>query len=359
MTGNKTRRVPSRLASPPTRRVLSSHPASFSASLHRFACAVSTANTAVSPRNEWPPPSPGPGRPGVVAPVVSYVSALFSASLFSASLFSARSAANAAAIRSRSRSARAAFAAHFSLAIATSTFMASSETSRVPLATSGASIRIEHRAEHDARPVPPATTPLSRKPASRASRAKRVPASTLSASTAKMNGSNRSTSEHSGSGVEDDAASVSSPSLRRTAETTAAASAGSWLTYTHSPPFIPAARVSAVGSANRETRPAQELVVKKAGCVFTSATTARARASTWPARERSPASSASSARVDALRCAKASIVNDAGDESRARPPRAAHAGPRTEVARRVLSRAATSAAGRRRRSPREKSRRRG
>ena len=140
-----------------------------------------------------------------------------------------------------------------------------------------------------------------------------------------MNGSNRSTSEHSGSGVEDDAASVSSPSLRRTAETTAAASAGSWLTYTHSPPFIPAARVSAVGSANRETRPAQELVVKKAGCVFTSATTARARASTWPARERSPASSASSARVDALRCAKASIVNDVGDESRERPPRAVRA----------------------------------
>ena len=349
VTGNKTRRVPSRLASPPTRRVLSSHPASFSASLHRFACAVSTANTAVSPRNEWPPPSPGPGRPGVVAPVVSYVSALFSASLFSASLFSARSAANAAAIRSRSRSARAAFAAHFSLAIATSTFMASSETSRVPLATSGASIRIEHRAEHTARPVPPATTPLSRKPASRASRANRLPASTLSASTAKMNGSKRSTSEVSGSGVEDDdAASVPSPSLRRTAETTAAASAGSWLTYTHSPPFIPAARVSAVGSANRETRPAQELVVKKAGCVFTSATTARARASTWPARERSPASSASSARVDALRCAKASIVTDAGDQRRERPHRARlrvvgdvycdDAGPRTEVAKRVPSR---------------------
>ena len=180
-----------------------------------------------------------------------------------------------------------------------------------------------------------------------------------------MNGSNRSTSEHSGSGVEDDAASVSSPSLRRTAETTAAASAGSWLTYTHSPPFIPAARVSAVGSANRETRPAQELVVKKAGCVFTSATTARARASTWPARERSPASSASSARVDALRCAKASIVTDAGDQRRERPHRARlrvvgdvycdDAGPRTEVAKRVPSRAATSAAGSRRRSPRENS----
>ena len=129
-------------------------------------------------------------------------------------------------MRSRSRSARAAFAAHFSFAMATSVSMASSETSLWPLETSGASMRIEHRTEHTTRRSP-TTTPLSRKPASRAIFANRPPASTPSASTDKMNGSKRSTSEHSGSGTEDDAASFSSPSLRRTAETIAAASAGS------------------------------------------------------------------------------------------------------------------------------------
>ena len=96
--------------------------------------------------------------------------------------------------------------------------------------------------------------------------------------------------------------------MRRTAATTASASAGSWFTYTHSPPFIPAARVADVGSAKRLTRPAHELVVKKLGWLFTSATIGRARSSTCPAREKSPASSASSARVCALRCAKGSMA---------------------------------------------------
>ena len=69
------------------------------------------------------------------------------------------------------------------------------------------------------------------------------------------------------------------------------------MTYTHSPPFMPAALVAVVGSANRLTRPAQELVVKKLGWRFTRPTMGLARSSTCPARLKSPLSAASSARV--------------------------------------------------------------
>jgi len=80
------------------------------------------------------------------------------------------------------------------------------------------------------------------------------------------------------------------------------------LTYTHSPPFMPAALVAVVGSANRLTRPAHELVVKKLGWRFTRPTMGLARSSTCPARLKSPLSAESSARVWAFLWANAPTV---------------------------------------------------
>ena len=378
------------------RRVTSSKPLSRSSSVaasrapptcpatRRFSARSCTASrarslrrTRQSPRNElaeWPPRSPrsprstrSTRRPHVAAPFVSrLISEIFV--IVARADEVARSAANAGrGDRSRSRCARAALAAHFSLAILTRTFMASSETSRV---------RRDQRRLHPDR-APRRTRRASgtagdeRRSAEAGVARQPRPQAGARLDALGFDGQDEQLEpQHQralGSGVEDDAASVSSPSLRahggddgRLSEEAARGSR----TPTRRPSSPPRAS-PAVGSANRETRPAQELVVKKAGCVFTSATTARARASTWPARERSPASSASSARVDALRCAKASIVTDAGDQRRERPHRARlrvvgdvycdDAGPRTEVAKRVPSRAATSAAGSRRRSPRENS----
>ena len=129
----------------------------------------------------------------------------------------------------------------------------------------------------------------------------------MDASTDRMNGSKRSTRVHSGSVPSPP--SSSSPSLRLTAAAIACGSAGSWLTYTHSPPFMPAALVAVVGSAKRLTRPAHELVVKKLGWRFTRPTMGLARSSTCPARLKSPLSAESSARVWAFLWANAPTVD--------------------------------------------------
>ena len=192
-------------------------------------------------------------------------------------------------ILSSSRFALATFASHFSFAMRTNSLIPLSLTNRTPRLTTGVSIRIEHRMEHTTLLSLP-VIPDSLNPASRAAATNLPPVSTLDASTDRMNGSNRMTRVHSGStgvvliGVLPCEAvsspvspSVSSPSFFLTAAMMSSTSAGSWFTYTHSPPFCPSARDRGVGSANRLTRPAHEEVVKKSGCLFTSATTGRAR----------------------------------------------------------------------------------